>query len=405
MEHCKSKVAFPETEIVGKPQLLCIMEVKSMKYHNRLSIGGKYARLILPGLLVPLVILISCQTQPDSPVEPEEVVVEETENLDGPADAASLQAFEDARARAEAARAQAQMVDAASYFPEDWDSAESRYGEADKAGSPATLREARSRADEWGQIAGAYDDLFKRALPQFAADKEQQLLAARDAALGAGAGDILPDRFDATDELALSVRDKYTGGDYAGALADGTAAYDRYVVLETIAAAYALKQEADTYDFITYDPDNYEAGADAGNRAVDLLDQGSLADAKTSAGEAVDRFNLVLENGWIGYTNERSATAQSWRQAALEAKANMAARNEYQNADRTYSEAHVALRAGEFQEAADLFEKSGILFRQSRDLAVEKRVRAEEAIRQAEQQVSESESKAKDAQALIGDEE
>ncbi|MDR2048976.1 MAG: hypothetical protein LBP69_05935 [Treponema sp.] len=382
-----------------------------MKYHkrqNRFPIGGKYARLILLSFIVPF-ILVSCKTQPEE-VAPDSLsdtgsVGPAVEDLNGPADAASLQVFEDARARAEAARARAQGVDAASYFPEDWDSAESRYGAAESAGSPATLGEARRRADEWGQIADAYDDLFAKTLPRFAADKERQLLAAREAALKAGARDILPDRFDATDELAQSVRDKYDNGDYAGALADGTAVYDRYTVLKTIADAYALKEEADAYDFITYDPENYEAGADAGNNAVDLFDQGSLANAGESAGEAVNRFNLVLENGWIGYTNERSATAQSWRQAALEAKANVAVRNEYQNADRTYNEAHVALRAGNFVEAADLFERSGILFRQSRDAAVEKQVKAEEAIRLAEQKVSESEAKARSAQEIIGDEE
>jgi hypothetical protein len=382
------------------------MEVKTMKYRNRSSIGRKYAWLILLGLLVPF-ILVSCKTQPEDVTSDSvtDTTSPVTENLNGPADAASVQAFEDARAGADAARARAQGVDAAFYFPEDWDSAESRYGEAEKAGSPATLGEARNRADEWRRIAGAYDDLYGKALPLFAEDKVQQLLAARDAALEAGARGILPDRFDATDELARSVQDKYDNGDYSGALADGTAAYDRYVVLKTIADAYALKQEADAHDFITYDPENYEAGADAGNDAVDLLDQGSLADAKESAGEAVNRFNLVLENGWIGYTNERSATAQSWRQAALEAKANVAVRNEYQNADKTYNQAHVALRAGNFREAADLFERSGVLFRQSRDAAVEKQVKAEEAIRLAEQKVSESEAKARSAQEVIGDEE
>jgi hypothetical protein len=385
------------------------MEVKSMKYRNhRLSIGGKYAWLILLSLIVPF-ILISCKTQPEE-AAPDSLsdtgsVSPAVEDLNGPADAASLQAFEDARAEAEAARAQARMVDAAFYFPEDWDSAESRYGEADKAGGPATLGEARNRADEWRQIAGAYDDLFGKTLPLFAEDKARQLLAAREAALEAGVRDILPDRFDATDELALSVQDKYDNGDYSGALTDGTTAYDRYVALKTVADAYALKLEADTYDFITYDPENYEAGADAGNKAVDLLDQGSLADAKESAGEAVNRFSLVLENGWIAYTNERSATAQSWRQAALDAKANVAVRNEYQNADRTYNEAHVAMRAGNFEDAADLFERSGILFRQSRDAAVEKQVKAEEAIRLAEQKVSESEANARNAQEIIGDEE
>jgi hypothetical protein len=382
------------------------MEVKTMKYRNRSSIGRKYAWLILLSLLVPFV-LVSCKTPPEE-VTPDSVpdtTSPVTEDLNGPADATSIQAFENARAEADAARARAQGVDAAFYFPDDWDSAESRYGEAEAAGSPATLGEARNRADEWKRIAGAYDDLYEKALPLFAEDKAQQLLAAREAALEAGARDILPDRFDATDELAQSVQDKYDNGDYDGALADGTAAYDRYVALTGIADAYALKQEADAYDFITYDPENYEAGSDAGNRAVDLLDQGSLADAKESAGEAVNRFNLVLENGWIGYTNERSVTAQSWRQAALEAKANVAVRNEYQDADNTYNQAYVALRSGNFREAADLFERSGILFKQSRDAAVEKQVKAEEAIRLAEQKVSESETKARNAQEIIGDEE
>lgn len=380
-----------------------------MKYRNRSSIGRKYARLMLLGLLVPF-ILISCKTPPAQPedVTPDSVVDTVgpvTEDLNGPADAASLAAFEDARAGADAARARAQAMDAAAYFPEDWDSAESRYGEAEKAGSPATLGEARNRADEWKQIAGVYDDLYEKAIPLFANDKAQQLLAAREAALEAGSRDILPDRFDATDELALSVQDKYDDGDYSGALVNGITAYNRYVVLKTIADAYALKQETDTYDFITYDPENYEAGIDAGNRAVDLFDVGSLADAWESAGEAVNKFYLVLENGWLGYTNERSVTAQSWRQAALEAKANVAVRDDYQNADKTYSQAHVALRAGNFREAADLFEQSGILFKQSRDAAVEKQVKAEEAIRLAEQKVSESELKAQSAQEVIGDEE
>ncbi|MDR2144409.1 MAG: hypothetical protein LBP29_08575 [Treponema sp.] len=380
-----------------------------MKYRNhRLSIGGKYAWLILLGLIVPF-ILVSCKTQPEE-VTPDALsdtgsVSPAVEDLNGPADAASLQGFEDARAAAEAARARAQGVDAAFYFPEDWDSAESRYGEADKAGSPATLGEARNRADEWKQIAGVYDDLYGKALPLFAEDKAQQLLAIREAALEAGARDILPSRFDATDDLAQSVQDKYDNGDYSGALEDGTTAYNRYAVLKAVADAYAIKQKADAYDFITYDPENYEAGADAGNNAVDLFDQGSLAEAGESADEAVARFNLVLENGWIGYTNERSVTAQSWRQAALEAKANVAVRNEYQNADKTYNEAHVALRAGNFEEAADLFERSGLLFRQSRDAAVEKQVKAEEAIRLAEQKVSESEVNARSAQEIIGDEE
>jgi hypothetical protein len=390
------------------------MEVKTMNYPKRQNrlFTGKYTWLVLLGFLVSFA-FVSCKTQPVTPDSLTDTsdttettdTTDTTENLDGTADAESVRAFEDARARAEAARNRARMVDAASYYPEEWDSAESRYGEADKAGDPATRTEARSRADEWGQIAIVYDGLFEKTLSRFAEDKARQLVEAREAAREAGARDILPGRFDAADELALSAQSKYDEGDYSGALADGTAAYNRYEALKTIADAYALKTEADAHEFFSYDPENYDAGLDAGNTAVDFLLEGSLADANASAAEALNRFTLVLENGWVGYTNERSVAAQSWRQSALEEKANVAVRNEYQNADNAYNQAHVALRAGKFQEAADLFEKSGILFKQSRDAAVEKRVKAEEAIRQAEQKVSESEVKAKNAQELVGDEE
>ncbi|MDR1506288.1 MAG: hypothetical protein LBI67_04235 [Treponema sp.] len=364
--------------------------------------------LILLGLLVPF-ILVSCKTPPedtDAGVDTgSQVEGVPGEDLGAPADAAALRLLGNARARAEAARAQALGVDAGSYFPDDWGRAESRYGEAGRAGNPANLGEARNQSDEWGRIARVYDDLYDRALPRFAEDKTNQLVAAREAALESGAMEILSDQFTEADTLALSARDKLENRDYTGAMEDGVAAYDRYVVLKTIADAHSLKEEADAYDFIVYDLENYRAGADAGANAVDLLTDGVVAEAKENADEALRRFGLVLENGWISYANEKSAAAQSWRQAALDAKANVAVRDAYQNAERAYNQAHVALRSGDFLEAADLFDSSGILFRQSRDAAVEKRVKAEEAIRQAEQIVSESEAKARSAQELIGDEE
>jgi hypothetical protein len=368
----------------------------------------KYTLSLLLGLFV---FLISCKTQPpdlvpdsftDSTGGTDTSVVED---LNGPADTVALQLLGGERARAEAARSRAQGLDAGAYFPEDWDSAENRYDTAGSAGEPASLGEARNQADEWGRIAAAYDDLYQRSIPQFAEDRKNELLAARDGAINAGAQKILPDRFGAADGLASSAQDKYDNEDYDGALAAGVEAYGRYNVLKTIADAYAVQQEADSLEFFKYDPDNYDAALSAGNNAMDLLDQGSLAAAQRSADESVSKFNLVLENGWVAYTDEKNVSAREVRQAALDVKANVAVRDMYQNADKTYNQAFSALRAKDYRAAVDLFDQSEVLFKQSWSAAVDKRVKAEEAIRQAEKRVFESEEKAKNAQDSIGEEE
>ncbi|GHU13284.1 hypothetical protein FACS1894161_3090 [Spirochaetia bacterium] len=222
------------------------------------------------------------------------------------------------------------------------------------------------------------------------ADIRARIEAARDAAIAAGAQDILPVRLGLVDEEAASMQEKYTSGDYDASVA-GTV-LNRYVALKTILEAYNLKQEADDNRFISHDSANYDAGIRAGNNAMNFFDAASLDDAVKSAEDAVGSFSKVLNKGWAGYAEEQSGQAQSWRQSALDVRAHVAMRDIFQNADKTFNEAFASLRAEEHRDAAGLFDKAITLFRQSRDGAVEKRVRAEEAIRKAEQAVSRNEA-------------
>jgi hypothetical protein len=215
-----------------------------------------------------------------------------------------------------------------------------------------------------------------------------QVEAAREAALASGAEEVLPQRLGLADNIALSSQSKYASGDYDGAAAGASEAYGRYLALKTILDAYNLKQEADDNDFITRDSENYDAGIKAGNSAVDLFDAGSLADAQKSAEQAMDSFTAVLNKGWTGYAEDQSGAAQTWRQSALDARAHVAVRDLFEDADTAFNGAFVSLRAEEYRDAAGLFDKAIELFRQSRDSAIEKRVKAEEAIRRAEQTLS-----------------
>lgn len=266
---------------------------------------------------------------------------------------------------------------------------------------PASLADG---SDSGPAAAPAADPAEARARAEA---KLEELVSVREEAAAAGIqdDDKLPDRFSGVDQQAASARDQFDGGNYDGAFTDASEAAGRYRVLKAIADAHNLKKEADEWNFLDYDRENYEAACDSGNSAVELFDDGFLEEALTNADQAAAGFALVLENGWIAYTNEKSAAAQSWRQAALEARANVASRDMYEEADKIYNQAFASLRSGELEDAAGFFEQSGDLFKDSRDDAVEKRVRAEEAIRQAEQKVSQSGENVKNAGEILGDKE
>jgi hypothetical protein len=318
-----------------------------------------------------------------------------------PANEAALAALDTAKADTEAARSRAMEVQGQVYYPGEWAGAEERF-EANDALTPATRGEAGKKAAEWESLTAVYDEIFQNSLPRFIADKKEDLDNARESAVDAGVPDILPDRFAAVDELAGSAREKYDQGDYRSAAEDGNAALDRYMVLKTIAEAYNKQQEVDGRDFYSYDPENYDLAADSGNAAVEYFDNGSLQDAQDAADESLVRFNLVLRNGWIVLTGEKASEAGGVREACREVKANVAVRQDYDAAEEVYNQAHVALRAEEYADAADMFEQSTGLYARAYDTAVEKRIRAETALREAEQKVADSEAKAQSAEELIG---
>jgi hypothetical protein len=357
---------------------------------------------VLWGLLVSFT-FFSCKTQPEE-VVPDSLTDSSTytgaadqaaEDLNGLPDTVAMQLWGDGKARAEAARAKAQSVDAASYFPSDWNSAEGDFNAAESAGQPATLGQARDQAQEWGRLEAAYNDLYQRSIPRFADDKKQQVLAARQAAIDAGADDILPVPFGAADSAGLAAQSSYDNGDYDAALASGTEAYDRYNVLTTIAQAYGVQQEINSHDFFSYDPADYEAAADAGNSAVTLYNSGNLAQAQAKADESLAKFKAALNKSWASYGEAKSVSARTMRQAALDEKANVAVKSDFQNADAVYNQGFVALRAAQYENAANLFTRAEDQFRRSRDLAVDKRIKAEEAIRAAEEKVAESDDLAR----------
>ncbi|MDR0447695.1 MAG: hypothetical protein LBH07_03415, partial [Treponema sp.] len=225
---------------------------------------------------------------------------------------------------------------------------------------------------------------------------------AREQARASGAEDLVPERFAQIDELIAESQRKYESGDYEGAMKDSKEASDRYHVLQTLAEAKAMQIEADEHNFFEKDLENYMLAAETGNNAVDIYDEGNIAEAQAKADETLKRFNEVVKNGWVSIAEEKASDARDWETASQDIKANVAAKAEFDAAEEALNQAHIALRDGNYTLASELFEQSRELFNVAHNTALEKRRRAEEAMREAEHMLAESEEKAHFAEDLIG---
>jgi hypothetical protein len=351
----------------------------------------KFQYLILIGLFFP-VILFSCKTGPSK------------KELAGPANQASLDALTQGRAAAEEARSKAEYVQGSTYCPDEWGTAEDRYGKAKAFPKPPTLADALSQTAEWKGLKTAYDDIYKKAIPQFAREQGKILAAAREEAVNAGAEELVPDRFEQADAFVASADKKLAANDYEGCVKDGKEALDRYAALKAIAEAHNKQVEADNNNFFAVDPDNYMLAAEAGNNAVELYDSGDLPGSKEAAADALTRFNQVISNGWASRIEEKQAAANEAKATADKVKANVAVKSDYDSAQQVYTSAQRAQRAEDYAIAAELYEQSAGLFTRAYDNTVIKRDKAQDAIRTAKEKLAVSEEKVQTAAEIFGGE-
>jgi hypothetical protein len=340
--------------------------------------------------------IISCKstqsaksTQPASDITPESF-------LETP-DNSSLDA---AIARAEASRKRASDFDAASYFPSDWEAAESLYSDAGRL--PRTgVDEIRQAATAYNAAADAYDGVFRSTVPLYAQAREDEVTAARNEVLASGLAGQFPQYLLKADKVAVNALDQYEREDYYAARDSAAEVLVMYQALKTGADAYVTRQVITGRNFTGYDPENFDKADAAGLAAVNDYDTGNTEQAKAEAEEAGLRYNLVLKTAWIAYTAEKKASAGLQRQNALDLKANIAVRDDYNAAAQVFNQAEALLKTEEYEEASGLYEQSESGFVKVGRTAVEKRRIAEEAIRAAEEKMIESDETAKKAEIIL----
>jgi hypothetical protein len=318
-----------------------------------------------------------------------------------------LDLLEAAKARAEAARSRAFDFRGPDYFAQDWDAAESQYALAKEQEKTATVGDARGSTSRYDQAAAAYDRIFENALPLYAQALEEEILQARAEAMDTGIAAISPDHVLSADDTADKALGLYEAKDYYPAVAAALKALDMYRILKIGTEAYKARQEIMDYGFGKYDPDNYAAAEEvllAGLDAYDALAFDDTVDTKDvllQAEEARLGYNLVLDTGWRSYATERQASASAERQNALDLKANIAVRDDYDAAQGLYSQAASAYQAQRYVEAADLYFQAEFSFAVVAGSAAQKRRLAEEAIRAAQDKAVASEETARSAEVIL----
>jgi hypothetical protein len=364
------------------------------------------------GLLV-IMAGISCKSAPppveETPApEPAPAAVQPAQpardpNLEPP-DQAALDSLAAAKARAEEARKRASDFGGPEYAAGDWEAAEAQYAAAGEQEKTDTLGDVKEAAARYEQTATAFDDVFNRSLPLYAADLEDRILQARAAALDAGIATLSPERLQVADDTVDKALGLYEAEDYYSAAGAGHSALDMFRLLKIGADTYAVWREIEDYGFGKYDAETYDAATTAALAAIDgydILSDGNIQDVFSWAEEAQAGYNTVLWTGWKTYSSERRASAGAERQVALDFKANVAVQDEYGAAQTLYERAGTFFQSEQYPEAAELYFQSEFLFASVAGIAAEKRRVAGEALREAEAKAAASDETARKAEAVL----
>jgi tetratricopeptide (TPR) repeat protein len=303
-------------------------------------------------------------------------------------------------------------IEAPGYFPPEWEAAERQYAEAQNNAGDATLGDVKRTTALYEAAAETYDNLARQCVPFFFEDLSDEILQARTGAIDGGIKEISPERLEAADLRIDEALEYYETGNAAGTNSEAAENYyaaadaafdalDRYRVLILGVRSYRLGEEIEERGFADYDPENYLSAKDALDRGVAAYDSGDTETALAQAEEAFLRYTLVMNEGWLGYTGGLKLSAETERRNALDAKANVAVKRDFDNADGLYTRGTAAYNAKDYVASAEYFSQAIPLFSNAVKTAEQKRAIAEEAIRTAETRIGQSEETAREAETVL----
>jgi len=308
------------------------------------------------------------------------------------AQAASPQAttgeLQAAATRAGESRRRAVDFEANYYFPGEWIVAEALYAEARRMPTDSDYDINRA-IDAHTVAANSFDSILRLSIPLYAQAREDEIMMIRHRLVSGGARASFPELMSPADRAALAALERYEAGDFYPARDFAAKAYTMFQVLETTFNAWQIRQEIVRRGFQSHALDNYERAEVIIGEAVQAYIEGDFPLAQENAIEAQARYSLVLSSGWAAVAEYNSYLAKAERIAAVEARANVAARETFEMADFFYTTAVDSLMREHYRKAAEMFADAEALYLIARISTFEMRRLAAEAIMEANRQIEE----------------
>lgn len=365
-------------------------------------------RLLSVGILFLVLILgmVSCKSKPET-TEPESPAQTEAPTT-GPETPAPkgisqdiIDALNAAMARAEIAREMSIEVNGPVYFPDDWNETESQYILANDETLEETEAAYKEAAETYAGIALAFEAITADSLPMYAEELRGKVLEARSMAIATGVADLTPERFLVAEEYAVVMEAAFETEDYITTIETADIALPYYLALGTGGEAFNARTEIVNRNFAFFDQSTFDAAENNAEMAINSYDSGDIDMALDNAQQALAKYNIVLRKAWYTLATQEGTTATGARKAAVDVKAPVAVKQEFDKADVIYKEAQNFYKTEEFQNAAESYTQSISMFHTVRELAEYKRQQADAAIKAAEKKVSESGHTAEEAEIIL----
>ena len=367
----------------------------------------KYIGLIFIGLSL-LLVAVSCASAP--PPEGPPTTGEDPSRITGAqvpgtqeplTGQAALDALNAAAARAAEARRRAADFDGQALFPSDWDSAQTLFDQAERQRSTSSPQDIQDSTGRYNRAAEAFDSLFERSLAEYFERVQRELAAAREAAIAAGARELTPEFLADADSTAARSQRERDAGNYDAARNSALEAMAMYNAMRTVLEANRLRAELSDRGLEAYDPDNVRSGNAALEAALAASQNRNFNEASNRGEEALAHLSAALITAWRTRAEQGRAAAAEERQKALDLRANVAAREEFDPAEAIYNRANTALSRENFEEAALSYDECRPMFTASAQLAMARRQAAQDALDRADRRLIESEETALVAEQIL----
>jgi len=358
-----------------------------------------YILWILVGILA---MFASCAATPPAATSP----TEETGPQTGTPQAAqpsqaSLNALNAAVARAEAARKLVLDFNAPELLPSEWQSAESLYNEAVRQRNTSTAKDVEDSTARFNRAAAAFEDMKAEVVAQYYESKMRELLDARNQAIEAGARELIPDFFYEADDVADEAFMKYEANDHYAAKENAEKAILMYKAMKAGLDADRIRQELLDRGVAGMDPDNFDLANTSLENAISDYTNKNYSGAKENAESALSRFSELYRAISEAYGSARGADAEAARQKALDARAHIAVKQDFDDAEVIFIMGNSAFLSKRFDEAAGHYARCTPMFLKAAEEALRKRQIAEDALRRADQRLAESEETARNAELIL----